>query len=283
MAGRDNAGARRGGHCMFTLGVDVGGTFTDLVAIDHETSEVRTAKVPSQKSDPAAAIAGGIEELGLADRGIARLIHGTTVATNALLERRGALTGLITTNGFRDIVQFNRGRRLAPGGMFDILFRRPAPLVTRDLRLEASERIRSSGDVVVPLDADSVLAAAGEFKARNVDAIAVCFLHSYAFPAHELEAAKLLRDALGPTVYVCCSHDVNPQFREFERFSTTVVNAYVGPVVESYLDDLKEHPLPGFRQPAMHIMGSAGGVLDFDTAARYPVRTILSGPAGGVT
>ena len=268
---------------MFTLGVDVGGTFTDLVAIDHETSGVLTAKIPSQKSDPGAAIAAGIEELGLAHHGIARLIHGTTVATNALLERRGALTGLVTTAGFRDIVQFNRGRRLAAGGMFDIHFRRPSPLVSRDLRLEVNERIRASGEVLVPLDAASVAAAAAQLKARNVDAVAICFLHSYAFPEHELEAARLLRQLLGPEVYLCCSHDVNPQFREFERFSTTVVNAYVGPVVEAYLDDLKDHEVPGLSGPTMHIMGSAGGVLDFETAARYPVRTILSGPAGGVT
>lgn len=268
---------------MYTVGIDVGGTFTDLVAVDPETNEVLIAKVPSDSEDPTVAIMAGIEELNLESRGIARLIHGTTVATNALLERRGAKTGLVTTEGFRDVIQFNRGRRLSPGGMFDVTFRRPKPLVPRDLRFEVRERIHASGKVLVPLDFESVGKAAKALKDQDVDAVAVCFLHSYAYPRHEIEMLRRLKDYLGPAVFISYSNDVNPQFREFERFSTTVVNAYVGPVVESYLDDLRDYPIPGSQPPKLHIMGSAGGLLDFETAARFPVRTILSGPAGGVT
>ncbi|MFP6889696.1 MAG: hydantoinase/oxoprolinase family protein [Nitrospinota bacterium] len=268
---------------MFTLGVDVGGTFTDLVAVNGAGTEVRTAKIPTVRDDPVKAILQGVKELRLDEEGVGRLVNGTTVATNALLERRGAVTGMLTTRGFRDTLEVGRGRRLTQGGMFDIRFRRPKPLIPRDRRFEVTERIRYNGDVAAPLSREDVARAAEELKRQNVEAVAVCFLHSYANPAHEETAAEILREVLGPGVFLSLSSQVNPQYREFERFSTAAVNGYVGPPIGSYLGSFQGKPIPGLSEDAVYIMGSAGGVMNIETARAFPVRTILSGPAGGVT
>lgn len=268
---------------MFTLGIDVGGTFTDLVAVDCESGYIRTAKYPSQTDHHSAAILSGMQEFGLQGRDIGRFIHGTTIATNALVERRGAVMGLVTTKGCRDVIEIGRGRRLVEGGMFDIGFRRPEPLVSRELRIEVRERCRATGAVIQPLVREDVQHAANVFKARRVQSVAVCFLHSYKSTEHERAAAALLREQLGPAVYITLSSVVNPQYREFERFSTTVVNGYVGPKVAEYLAHLKKHTSSGTSARSIYVMSSAGGIMDFETAATFPVCTILSGPAGGVT
>lgn len=268
---------------MFTLGIDVGGTFTDLVAVNSKGTVVRTAKIPTVREDPVKAILQGVRELHLDEEGVGRLVNGTTVATNALLERRGAVTGMLATRGFHDTVEVGQGRRLAQGGMFDIRFRRPKPLILRSRRFEVTERIRYNGDVAVPISKEDLVNAAEELKRQNVEAVAVCFLHSYANPAHEEVAAGILREVLGPGVFLSLSSQVNPQYREFERFSTATVNGYVGPPVGRYLGSFQGKPIPGLSQDAVYIMGSAGGVMSLETARAFPVRTILSGPAGGVT
>ena len=268
---------------MFTLGVDIGGTFTDLVAVDHERGEVRTGKIPSVSDEPAGAILACLRDLGLEGEEPDRMIHGTTVATNALLERRGAVTALVTTRGFRDVVEIGRCRRLVEGGMFHIGFRRPPPLVPRNLREEVGERIRANGGVEASPRMDEFQRVAENLRRAGVEAVAVCFLHSYENPAHEEAVGGWLREQLGPEVHISLSSSVNPQYREFERFSTTVVNAYVGPAVGRYLSKLRRGDIGKLDDRSIYIMGSAGGVMDIDTAEAFPVRTIFSGPAGGVT
>ena len=268
---------------LFTLGVDIGGTFTDLVAIDHVRGEVRTGKIPSVSDEPAGAILACLQDLGLEGEELDRMIHGTTVATNALLERRGAVTALVTTRGFRDVIEIGRCRRLVEGGMFHIGFRRPPPLVPRNLREEVDERLRANGDVEASPRTDEFQRVAENLRREGVEAVAVCFLHSYENPAHEEALGGWLRGQLGPDVYISISSSVNPQYREFERFSTTVVNAYVGPAVGRYLSKLRRGDIGKLDYRSIYIMGSAGGVMDIDTAEAFPVRTIFSGPAGGVT
>ena len=268
---------------MFTLGVDIGGTFTDLVAIDPERGEVRTGKIPSVSDEPASAILACLGDLGLEDEELERMIHGTTVATNALLERRGAVTALVTTRGFRDVTEIGRCRRLVEGGMFHIGFRRPPPLVPRNLREEVDERLRANGGAEAPPRPEEFQNVVENLKREGVEAVAVCFLHAYENPDHEEAVGEWLRDRLGPDVYISLSSTVNPQYREFERFSTTVVNAYVGPAVGRYLSKLRDGDIGKLDNASIYIMGSAGGVMDIDTAEDFPVRTIFSGPAGGVT
>ena len=268
---------------MFTLGVDIGGTFTDLVAIDPERGEVRTGKIPSVSDEPAGAILACLHDLGLEGEELDRMIHGTTVATNALLERRGAVTAMVTTRGFRDVVEIGRCRRLVEGGMFNIQFRRPPPLVPRNLREEVDERLRANGNVETSPRPEEFSRVVENLKREGVEAVAVCFLHSYENPDHEKAVGQWLREQLGPEVYISLSSTVNPQYREFERFSTTVVNAYVGPAVGRYLSKLRDGEIGKLDNRNIYIMGSAGGVMDIDTAEAFPVRTIFSGPAGGVT
>jgi len=268
---------------LFTLGVDIGGTFTDLVAVDPERGEVRTGKIPSVSDEPAGAILACLQDLGLEGEELERMIHGTTVATNALLERRGAVTALVTTRGFRDVVEIGRCRRLVEGGMFNIGFRRPPPLVPRNLREEVDERIRANGSVEASPRPEEFQSVAENLRREGVEAVAVCLLHSYENPEHEEALGRWLRDQLGPEVYISLSSSVNPQYREFERFSTTVVNAYVGPAVGRYLSKLRDGDIGKLEDRSIYIMGSAGGVMDIDTAEDFPVRTIFSGPAGGVT
>jgi N-methylhydantoinase A len=267
---------------MFILGVDVGGTFTDLVAIEVSTGEIRTTKMVSLRGNPAEALDDGIAELQLDRVALVRATHGTTVGTNALVERRGAVTALITTRGFRDITEIGRGRRLVFGAMFDSRFRRASPLVPRSRRFEVDERLNEQGEPTTTLDTRelrTVLTAAREAK---VSAIAICFLHSYRNSAHEDTAAALAQQELGDDVFVSVSSDIDPQFREFERFSTTVANAYIGPTTRTHIDNLRNQRNGAAESGRTFVMSSSGGVIDFDTATRYPVRTILSGPAGGV-
>ena len=268
---------------LFTLGVDIGGTFTDLVAIDPERGEVRTGKIPSVSDEPAGAILACLHDLGLEGEELDRMIHGTTVATNALLERRGAVTAMVTTRGFRDVIEIGRCRRLVEGGMFNIQFRRPPPLVPRNLREEVDERLRANGNVEASPRPEEFTRVVENLKREGVEAVAVCFLHSYENPDHEEAVGQWLREQLGPEVYISLSSTVNPQYREFERFSTTVVNAYVGPAVGRYLSKLRDGEIGKLDNRSIYIMGSASGVMDIDTAESFPVRTIFSGPAGGVT
>ena len=266
----------------YRLGVDVGGTFTDLALYDVENDRLEFAKTPSTPDDQTLAVADGIrhlaDRLGLRSQDIAFFIHGTTVAINTLLERKGARTALITTAGFRDILQIGRQDRPV---LYDWRVRRPEPLVPRHLRFEAKERVLHTGEVLVPLEVESLATVLEALREAEVDAVAVCLLHSYANPSHERALGELLAEAL-PGATVALSSDVLPEFKEYDRMSTTTINAYVGPGTARYLRALRDRVAEVGVGADVHIMQSNGGVTGAETAAERPVRTILSGPAAGV-
>ncbi|HZQ16955.1 MAG TPA: hydantoinase/oxoprolinase family protein [Gaiellaceae bacterium] len=247
-----------------SVGVDVGGTFTDLVAVVG--GELVTAKVPSVPGRQAAGVSAALAASGVGAVDV--LAHGTTVATNALLERRGARTALVTTEGFRDVIEIGRQARAS---LYDLTAHGPPPLVPRELRFTVRERMGPEG-VLVPLDAASLAAAVEGLRRAEVEAVAVCLLFSFLHPAHELRVGETVREAL-PGVRVSVSCELLPEFREYERCSTTVANAYLAPALASYLDELEPAPL---------VMQSSGGVVDAATAAERPAACVLSGPAAGV-
>ena len=256
------------------LGVDVGGTFTDFVYV--EGGRTRIAKRPSTPSDPGQAIVEGLRELGWTPTDVA---HGSTVATNTLLTRTGAPTALITTRGFRDTLEI--GRQARPD-LYALHPTRPEPLVGEDLRFEVSERIAADGEVVEPLNEDDVARVLDAIEASEVRSVAICFLFSFVNPAHERRAAELARER---GLAVSASHEVLPQHREYERTSTTVANAYLAPVMSRYLSRLERslsEQAAGGEAVGLRIMQSNGGSLSAAGAGEQAVRTVLSGPAGGV-
>jgi N-methylhydantoinase A len=263
------------------LGVDVGGTFTDLVLVGPD-GQALTRKVLSSAGDYAEAIVQGARDLmaaaGVGAADVDELIHGTTVATNAILERRGARTGLLTTAGFRDLLEIGR-LRLAR--LYDIDFERPAPLVPRRWRREVTERLGPGGTVLTPLDPESVRAAVDLLVREGVEAVAIAFLHAYANDAHEQGAAAIVREQ-APGLHLTLSSEILPEVREFERTSTAVTNAYVMPVMSRYLGSLEtELRRLGVRAPIL-VMQSNGGVMTAASGRRRPVHVIESGPAAGV-
>ncbi|MEX0600081.1 MAG: hydantoinase/oxoprolinase family protein, partial [Rhodothermales bacterium] len=252
------------------LGIDVGGTFTDFV---HLKNGVLFAhKVPTTPDDQSAAIGSGIRQLRAAEQ--AAIAHGTTTATNALLERRGARCALVTTKGFRDVLAIGRQNR---PHLYDLSQHRPAPLVPDALRFEVDERIAADGSIVRPLDEDEVASVAAALRGLEVESVAVVFLFSFRHPEHERRAAEILAAHL-PHVDVCVSSEVLPEYREFERTATTVVNAYVQPVIGRYVERLTDVVAPR----SIRIMQSNGGTIGPVQAAVQPARLMLSGPAGGV-
>jgi len=265
---------------MLVASIDVGGTFTDLVIYDSETRKLAVTKVPST-ANQAEGVLEGLRALDVAPRALGLLVHGTTVATNAILQRRGVKVALITTKGFRDVLEVGQTRRRVPNTMFDRTFRRPDPLVARPLRFEVAERMRHTGEVLTKISTGDLEHIAGRLASEEVEAVAVCLLHAYANDAHEAEVAVVLGRML-PGLFVTRSAEVVAEHREFERFSTTVVNAYVSPVLARYLttlsSSLAEHE---FRRP-LYTMSSSGGTMSVDQASRLGVKTILSGPVGGV-
>jgi N-methylhydantoinase A len=267
---------------VWRIGVDSGGTFTDVCLFEVESGRVEVWKVPSTPDDPSRGIAQGIEEgvtlVGAAHQQVGYFGHGTTVATNALIQHRGVKTGLITTDGFRDLLEIGRQKR---PDLYDLQADKPQTLVSRDLRLEVPERVHHDGRVEVPLDEGAVRAAARRLKAAGVEAVAVCFLYGFVRIEHEAAAMRILAEEF-PEAFACASHQVAPEFREFERLSTAVVNAYLGPVMRGYITRLAER-VKGLGVGATpHLTQSNGGVIGFDAAARLPVRTVLSGPSTGV-
>ncbi len=264
------------------VGIDVGGTFTDTLVADPEGGAIVRAKVPSTPGDPSVGILTGLAQ-GLRVRGaamgdVAYFAHGTTVATNALLERRGASAGLVTTEGFRDLLEI--GRQARPD-LYDLQVDRAEPLVPRDLRLQVPERIYYDGSVVTPVDMDRLDEAIGLLARAEVEAVAVCFLHSYVNPVHEERVLARLREAL-PNAYLSISSQVNPEFREVERLTTTVVNAYVGPVINRYVGSLKRQLSDRGVGASPYVSQSNGGLISLDEAMHRPVRVLLSGPSVGV-
>jgi N-methylhydantoinase A len=264
------------------VGVDSGGTFTDVCLLDERSGRFSVWKLSSTPADPSLAIAAGAQEaMGrLGDGGVPVSFfgHGTTVATNALIQGRGALCGLITSDGFRDLLELGRQRR---PHLYDLQADKPVPLVSRDRRLEVTERLLHDGTVHRRPDQDEIRSAARTLRERGAEAVAVCFLYSFVDPGHEQAVVEVLREEL-PEAFVTCSYDVCPEFREFERLSTTVVNAFLGPVMQGYLSRLTPRLVASGIDVKPFITQSNGGTITFDTAARLPVRTVLSGPSTGV-
>ncbi len=271
---------------MLTIGIDVGGTFTDLVAIDA-TGRTMFAKSPSTPSDQSIGVMAGLDELAsrlqmsraemLAKT--QRLVHGTTVATNALLERKGAKVALLTTEGHRDVIEMREGLK---GNRYDLRSPPPEPLVPRELRFGVRERLRPNGEVLVPLDDQSLGDAITAIRKAEVNSVAVCFLHAYRNPAHEIAAVERLSREL-PGVALSRSSDVLPQIKEYERVSTTIANAYVGPTVRHYLGGLERRLAEAGFKGSLFIILSHGGIAPVEEASRLAAATVLSGPAGGVS
>ncbi|MGH6954469.1 MAG: hydantoinase/oxoprolinase N-terminal domain-containing protein, partial [Alphaproteobacteria bacterium] len=270
------------GRVRARVGIDIGGTFTDLVLClaDHTIHVNKTSTTPS---DPARAVIAGLETIlrqaGVRPSEVEEIVHGTTVASNTILEKSGARTGVLATKGFRDVLEIGRIRT---PGMFDLDWDKPAPLAPRRHRLEVGERIAGDGSVVVPLDEDEVIAAGRRFVAERVESVAIAFLNSYANPAHEIRAERILRRNF-PALELCASYAILPEIKEYERTSTTVVNAYVLPAMRRYLErlaaDLKRI---GIDAP-LQVMASNGGMMGARLGAAKPVFAVASGPAGGVT
>jgi N-methylhydantoinase A len=262
------------------LAADIGGTFTDIVL---ETAARRhSCKVLTTTAAPELGVLEGIEialeEADVAAQDIDVFIHGTTLATNALIERKGAKTALITTEGFRDVVETGYEKRF---DHYDLMIDRPAPLVPRTRRYTVRERLAVNGDVLVPLDDAAIPDIARNLREEKVGAVAIGFLHSYAHDAHERRVRDILRPLLENHVTICLSSEVTPEIREYERFSTTCANAYVRPLMSGYLNRLRDELSQRGLKAPLFLMMSGGGLTTLETAARFPIRLVESGPAGG--
>jgi len=267
---------------MYRIGVDVGGTFTDFTLLSLESGAIDFFKVPSTPSDPSDAIETGLRQMVEAfayDPGkVSYLAHGTTVATNIVIERRGAKTGLLTTKGFRDVLEL--GRQARPS-IYDYRVQKPPVLIPRERRAEVVERVWPEGDIAIEMEEDSLDTAIGLLKDEGVEAVAICFLHSFRRPEHEQAAREAVRRVL-PDAYVTLSSEILPEFREFERMSTTAVNAFVGPKMGAYLDRFKGRVASVGIPVAPYTVHSNGGLMSVEVVRDCPVRTCVSGPAAGV-
>src|ERR687892_1318222 len=263
------------------IGADIGGTFTDLVVVDAAGALVRIAKVLTTPAQPDEAVEQGIgevlQEADVPAPAVAHVVHGTTLFTNALIERKGARTALITTRGFRDAIEIGREHRY---DMYDLFMERRVPLAPRHLRFELNERVLSDGRVLEPLDPDEVLRLIETLRAKRIEAVAVCLLHSYRNPAHEQQVGELLRSH-APEISCALSCEVVAEIREYDRTSTTLTNVYVQGLAGRYLARLEERLSAIGIDGALFVMQSNGGVCDVATACRFPVRLIESGPAAG--
>ncbi|MGW8374735.1 hydantoinase/oxoprolinase family protein [Streptomyces sp. ODS28] len=267
---------------MIRIGVDVGGTFTDVTALHTRTGRLAVFKLPSTAGDQSAGVAAGIEGV-LAEAGgepaqVSYLGHGTTVATNAMLERRGARSACVTTGGVPDVLEIARQRR---PDLYDLFARKSPPLVPRSRTFEIAERVGADGAVLAEPSAEEIAELAGRLAAEGVGAVAVCLLHSYLSPEHERRVEEMLRERL-PDAYVCRSSVVAPEFREYERFSTTVANAFIGPPVSGYVNRLVERVRAAGVPVGPKVIQSNGGLVSAEAVAERPVTTLLSGPSAGV-
>ena len=263
------------------IAVDIGGTFTDIAFLTPEGG-IASRKVPSTPEDYARGVISGLEaltsEIDLSFESIGELLHGCTVATNAILENKGAKTALVTTRGFRDILEL---RRIRIPRLYEPLYVKPKPLVPRQLRLEVAERIGPDGEVIAPLDREDLGRAIEKIKSAGVEAVAVSFLHSYANPDHERIVGEVLRSEL-PDTFISLSIEILPQIREYERTSTTVINSYVGPPVKDYLESLIDQMREKGSGGRLLVMQSSGGVLDAELLLDRPAQIVECGPAAGV-
>jgi N-methylhydantoinase A len=258
---------------------DIGGTFTDLAYLDEKSGEVGTAKV---STTPAAFAEGVVETLRKAELSVpdtSYFVHGSTVIINALTERKGVKTGLITTKGFRDVLEIGRANR---PDIYNMYYTKPPPFVPRYLRLEAEERVNYKGEVLTPLNEADVRVAVEKMLAEGVQALAVCLLHAYANPSHELECGEIINE-MAPGIPITLSHQITQEWREFERTSTTVLNSYVHPIAQAYLDNLESDLTQmGMEGSALHVMQSNGGSATFAAGKTSPINLVESGPVAGV-
>jgi len=265
----------------YSLAIDIGGTFTDLVLLSSNLEHLAVNKILTSYPDPSNAVLEGLGRLlsneDVDPRSVGRLIHGTTLVTNTLIERKGARTGLITTRGFRDALEIGREGRY---DIYDLFLELPEPLVERRLRLEAGGRLNVRGEVIDPLIDEDVEEACRRFLQAEVEAVAICFLHAYANPDHEMSAAEIVRRMM-PDTALSLSHEVAPELREFDRTSTVVANAYVQPLAERYMRGLEMGLLEVGVKAPLQIMLSNGGICSAETASAFPVRLVESGPCGG--
>ena len=266
----------------YRLGVDIGGTFTDATLIDETSGQVRVGKVPSTPGDPSLgfmeAVHRMLRQAGVAPGDVAYVVHGTTIATNSIIEGKVARTGFITTDGFRDMLEI--ARQIRPT-LYDLQFEKPRPLVPRYLCFGVPERLDAQGRVLVPLDEAAVRRTAERLRQEGVESVAVCFLHSYVNPAHEKRVGEILREAF-PEAMVSLSSEVAPEFREYFRASTTVINACIRPVVGRYLQSIEARLREKGLAAELLVMQSSGGVFTFAAASEKPVFMVESGPAAGV-
>jgi len=266
----------------YRLGCDIGGTFTDFVLLNDQTGEIKIYKCLTTPKDPSDAVEYGIREMEKMTPGFVEkldeVIHGTTLVINSIIERKGAKTGLITTKGFRDVLEIGRGLRYAP---YDIFAEFPKPLIPRHLRFEVNERVRSDGTILTPLDPEEARQVVRTMIKLGVESIAVCLINSFENPVHELMLKKMIEEE-APEISISISYQVLPQIKEFERTSTTVTNAYVKPLTGRYLSKLAGRLQAIGFHGKLFIMLSSGGVTSVETAAQFPVRVIESGPTAAV-
>ncbi len=260
------------------VAADVGGTFTDVAVFDEATGRIRLGKTLTTPARLIEGMSHGVEKAGSAFADAHLFLHGTTVAINALLERKGARTALVTTKGFRDIYEIGRINRPEA---YNLFFRRHRPLVERALRIEVDERLDAAGEIIRPLDETELVAVAERLKAEGVEAVAVLFLHSYRNPDHEIRARDFLQAAL-PGIFVTASHELSQEYREFERTSTVAANAFIGPTVQRYLKQTDEFLGDANFPGKFLIVQSTGGLYDAAQASRECIRMLESGPAAGV-
>jgi N-methylhydantoinase A len=266
----------------YRVGIDIGGTFTDIALVD-EAGTVQIRKVASTPDDYSCGIALGLKaliaDLQIDPRAISGIVHATTVATNTILEFKGAAVGLVTTAGFRDVLEL---RRLRIPVLYDLQYEKPRPLVPRRLRLEVRERCAADGSIGVPLHEEDVVRAAEIFRQEKVEAVAISYLHAYANAAHEIRTEEILRDELGDGVYICRGSEILPEIREYERTSTAVVNAYVGPVIRKYAEALTGRLAEIGVVAPIEMMHSGGGVMKLAASVKRAASLVESGPAAGV-
>lgn len=265
----------------YLLAVDIGGTFTDIVLLDQKQNELIVGKVLTSHPDPSDAVIRGVDlvlkQHAIESENISRVIHGTTLITNTLIERKGAKTALLTTRGFRDALEIGREGRY---DIYDLGLVKPDPLVERRLRLEVPERMDARGEEILPLDKETVTSLCSHLQAEEVEAVAICYLHAYANPDHELESAALFRQQL-PGIAIALSHQVAPEMREYQRTSTTVANAYVQPMAQRYMGRLEAGLQQSGVDAPLNIMLSNASTCTVQTASDFPIRLVESGPAGG--
>ena len=266
----------------YRLGVDVGGTFTDLVLLDEGTGEISVFKTPSTPKNPADGVFNGIGNFEDETGEIEYFAHGTTVGTNAVLEHKGAKTAMITTMGFKDVIEIGRQSRGWPKPkIYDFFIDKPEPLISRNLRFEVDERVDHNGNIVKKMNGREIKELLSTLEENSIESIAICFLFSYANNKHELKVKDIISKAL-PDIFISTSSEILPEYREYERFSTTALNSYVQPVVSGYLEDLRARSKKAGIPTTIHIMQSNGGLMTIEAAKEKSVHILLSGPAGGV-